>query len=82
MARSTLSVFMAVASASYIAAQLPTFLAMPLALLSFTYPSQLPYEAVPDTYVRGAPTISATRPLRITSPCVRLRLSTALLSHW
>ncbi len=41
MARSALSVFVAVASASYVAAQVPTFPATPLASLSFAYPSQV-----------------------------------------
>lgn len=56
MARSTLSVFVAVASASYVIAQsssLPTFPVTPLALLNFSYPTGLPYQAVPDNYVRG-----------------------------
>ncbi|KAH9025344.1 hypothetical protein EDB84DRAFT_1273546 [Lactarius hengduanensis] len=56
MARSALSVFVAVASASYVAAQVPTFPATPLASLSFAYPSQIPYKAVPDSYVRGTQT--------------------------
>jgi hypothetical protein len=43
MARSTLSVFVAVASASYVVAQsvLPTFPVTPLASMSFAYPSQV-----------------------------------------
>jgi hypothetical protein len=44
MARSTLSVFVAVASASYVIAQsssLPTFPVTPLALLNFSYPTGL-----------------------------------------
>jgi len=54
MAHYALSVFVAVASASYVAAQsLPTFPATPLASLTFAYPSQVPYQAVPGQYVRG-----------------------------
>jgi len=55
MARYALSVFVAVASVSYVAAQssLPTFPVIPLASLTFAYPSQVPYQAVPGQYVRG-----------------------------
>jgi len=59
MARSTLSVFVAVATASYVVAQSAspsTFPATPLASLTFAYPSGIPYKAVPDTYVRGTQT--------------------------
>jgi hypothetical protein len=58
MARSALSVFVAVASVSYVAAQSSpaTFPATPLASLSFAYPSQVPYKAVPGQYVRGTQT--------------------------
>jgi len=56
MARSTLSVFVALASASYVASQntLPTFPPTPLASLSFAYPSGIPYQAMPYQIVRGS----------------------------
>jgi len=59
MAPSTLSVFVAVASASYVVAQsssLSTFAATPLVSLNYSYPTGLPYQAVPGTYVRGTQT--------------------------
>jgi hypothetical protein len=56
MARSTLSVFVTLASASYVIAQgsLPTFPPTPLASLSFAYPTGVPYQAMPFQIVRGS----------------------------